>query len=146
MIDVTVQKPPFSAEFMEQLGELSRIVFTRTYPEDLEWRLTRLPEATVTVARAGDALVGFKVGYAVTKDRYYSWLGGVHPDFRRQGVAAQLMEAQHTWLGEAGFSAVETATTPDNRTMLALNMRHGFTVIGNYTRDGMRVLLAKKVA
>jgi GNAT superfamily N-acetyltransferase len=146
MIDVTVQAAPFSAEFEQQLSELSRVVFTQRYPDDLDWRLARMPDATVTVARAGDALVGFKVGYAVTKTRYYSWLGGVHPDFRRQGIAAKLMDAQHTWVREAGYSAVETATTPENRTMLALNLRHGFTVIGNYTRDGMRVLLAKKVA
>ena len=44
-----------------------------------------MPEASVFCARAGAALVGFKAGYAVAERKYCSWLGAVHPQWRRQG-------------------------------------------------------------
>jgi RimJ/RimL family protein N-acetyltransferase len=55
------------------------------------------------------------------------------------------MEAQHRWVRGAGFSVIETGTTPENAAMLRLNLRFGFTIIGNYVRDGQRVLLAKRL-
>jgi hypothetical protein len=60
-------------------------------------------------------------------------------------MAAQLMAAQHQWVRAAGFSVIETETTPDNAVMLTLNLRSGFTIIGGYSRTGPRVLLAKKL-
>jgi hypothetical protein len=53
------------------------------------------------------------------------------------------MEEQHRFVHRAGFSLIETATTPDNEAMLVLNLRFGFAITGSYTRDGQRVLLAK---
>ena len=37
------------------------------------------------LARDGDRLIGYKIGYAETAERFYSWVGGVHPDYRGQG-------------------------------------------------------------
>jgi GNAT superfamily N-acetyltransferase len=144
-VAVKVEVGPFSDEFRQRLSGLIVVVFGREDPADLDWRLSRLPDVSVAVAYAGDGMVGFKLGYATTKNRYYTWLGGVHPGFRRQGIAARLMEAQHGWVRAAGFSIIETAAEPKNIAMLKLNLAFGFTIIGSYARSGQRVLLAKNL-
>lgn len=145
MTSIVVKQAPFSTEFRERLSALIQVIFGRSDADELDWRLERMPDASVAVAHADDTLVGFKLGYAMTKTRYYTWLGGVHPDFRRQGIASRLMEAQHQWVSGAGFSVIETAAAPENVTMLKLNLAFGFTIIGSYARSTQRVLLAKNL-
>lgn len=49
------------------------------------------------MARVGDKPVGFFVGYELTPQTMLAWSYGVHPDFRRQGIATQLWDAVHEW-------------------------------------------------
>src|SRR5215212_4475809 len=39
--------------------------------------------------------VGYKVGYRERPGQYYSWTGGVLPDYRGQGLARQMQAWQH---------------------------------------------------
>jgi len=56
-----------------------------------------MPHVTVQVARSIGRMVGFKIGYAASQTRYYSWLAGVEPGHRRHGVALRMTEDQHAW-------------------------------------------------
>ncbi|NOX52790.1 MAG: GNAT family N-acetyltransferase [Gammaproteobacteria bacterium] len=87
-------------------------------------------------ALKGDVPVGFKAGYAITKNRYYSWLGGVHPDFHRNGIASLLMKEQHDWIRNSEYTIVETHVRQGNTAMIELNLKFGFAVTGNFTRSG----------
>ena len=52
-------------------------------------------------------LAGFKVGYpSELPEQFYSWMGGVRPEFRRKGIATALTEEQERWTKEVGFRAV----------------------------------------
>jgi ribosomal protein S18 acetylase RimI-like enzyme len=144
-IDYALCISPFPSDLHARLSELIRVIFGEADDDDLAWRLSRLPDASVVTAVSGTLLVGFKFGYAETSRRYYSWLGGVHPDFRQRGIASCLMEQQHRWVAAAGFAAVETSATPDNAAMLRLNQRFGFETIGTYARRGPRVLMSKRL-
>ncbi|MBK7940001.1 MAG: GNAT family N-acetyltransferase [Lewinellaceae bacterium] len=42
-----------------------------------------------------------KTNFLALPDTFYSWLGGVLPEYRRQGVATQLMQHQHDWFENA---------------------------------------------
>ena len=43
------------------------------------------------VAKIHNHVVGFEIGYDRYEDgSFYSWMGGVHPDFRRQGIFVAL--------------------------------------------------------
>lgn len=70
------------------------------------------------------------MGYAHTPTRYYSWLGGVDADYRRQGIALDLMSRQHVWLAANGYQSVETGARQDIYAMAELNLTSGFQVVG----------------
>lgn len=128
-IEFTLELPPFSPSLIAELGSLSEAVFLSPVT-DIQWRLEKMPCASVFCARSGSQLIGFKAGYAMSQTKYYSWLGGAHPEFRLKGVASKLMERQHEWLQACGYKLLETATDQDNLPMYKLNQKHGLVVCG----------------
>lgn len=128
--EYTLERPPYSDAFADALITLASSVFARAEPEYIRWRIASMPDFTMFCAWHDRRLIAFKAGYALTQTKYYSWLGGVHPDFRRQAIAAQLMERQHAWLAEHGYTAVETGVNQNNQAMAQVNLRHGFIISG----------------
>ncbi len=101
-----------------------------------------MPDVSVQVARV-QRMVGFKVGYALAPTRYYSWLGGIHPEHRRQGIALGLMGRQHHWARSQGYKSVETTLVHTNAPMLQLNLRAGLEIVGTYLwNERTRVIMA----
>lgn len=144
-VEFSLHLAPFEAHFVDALARLGESVFG-TPKADLAWRLERMPLASVACASDAGRLVGFKAGYATSRTRYYSWLGGVHPDSRRRGIAAELMRHQHAWLREHGFEVVETATNQDNLAMTQANLRHGFAICGLKHKSGrVQILFSKEL-
>ena len=139
----SLHQAPFDPALLREVTQLARTVFDEPRLE-LEWRLSVMPNATAVLARDGGRLVGFKLGYAMTETKYYSWLGGVHLSVRGSGVARQLMRHQHRWLKERGCSHVETATDQGNVAMARVNLQEGFTIAGSRSEPGrMQVLYLK---
>lgn len=130
MISYSQIPTPFSKEVVEQLLNLSSVLFPTIDSSDFTWRIERMPELSGFVARDESEIVGFKLGYAVTSERYYSWLGGVHPAYQRRGLATQLMKRQHQWVQAEGFKVIETELIQTNHAMGKLNEASGFTTAG----------------
>jgi predicted GNAT superfamily acetyltransferase len=127
-----LQQPPLSAQDLEELLDLTVEVFGIKDPvwvPDARWRIQNMPDFTCFTARAGAELVGFKLGYAYTRRRYYSWLGGVHPEYRGQGIARFLMNHQHQWLVHRSYSSVETGASDNNEAMIQLNLDHSTSIM-----------------
>ena len=128
-------------ELIQLIEELGRQVGLDV---SLAARFEHFPGARSDLAFEGSTLVGFKCGYADRPDRFYSWVGGVHPSFRRRGIGEELMRRQHEGCRDWGYQAVRTMTTNEHRPMLLLNIRSGFDVIGTTTgRRGFRIVLEK---
>lgn len=104
---------------------------------DVRWVLRNMPDVTVRMALADDALIGFKIGYAETRTRYYSYLGGVRETHRRRGIARRLALDQHAWATRHGYAAIETGAIESNTPMIELNLSLGFRVIGGYQRTDL---------
>ena len=94
-------------------------------------RLAKVDDPDLWLAEAEGTPVGFKLGYRRGAELLYSWLGGVHPDWRRHGIAAALMVRQHDHALAQGYRFIETRTRAANNAMLILNLRHGFHVCGH---------------
>ena len=127
---------PFSESLIGEIHGLVEKVFGTGIDDGGAWRFENMPDFTVIEARVGEQLIGFKLGYAHTPTRYYSWLGGVDPAYRRQGIAGELMNRQHAWLLEAGYQRVETGARQHNAAMAELNLTSGFKVVGIRFKDG----------
>lgn len=127
-------------------SEDSRAKFLNELVEGLNGR-----EHLALVAYAtDDQPVAYKLGYLTGNrhERFYSWLGGVHPFHRRKGLARSLLRMQHEWARERGIRTLETQTRGDNPGMLILNLQEGFHALGSvYAVDqpGVRIVLRKSL-
>ncbi len=99
------------------------------------------------VAYKDTQAIGFKVGYE-REDYFYSWMGGVLPEFRKKGVAGALAREQHRWAKAQGFRAVQFKTRNRLKAMLLFGIQSGFDIIGFEPRGGQadyRILLRKEL-
>jgi len=145
MTELRLVTAPFGSALVGELEALvDRVFGAFDGVAELRWKLERMPDITLYIASDGDDLIAFKLGYALTPTRYYSWLGGVDQRYRRQGIARRLMDAQHAWASAHGYRAIETGALVDNAAMLILNLQVGFRVFGTYQRTGTaRTMLLK---
>jgi GNAT superfamily N-acetyltransferase len=143
-IDFRLLLPPFTSDQIEVLSALSAIAFGQIDHEYVAWRISHMPDVSAFCAMDARRMVGFKVGYAIAQRKYYSWLGGVHPEHRRRGIATQLTARQHSWLVDRGYSTIETATNQENHSMVQANLKQGFSVSGIRTEPARTQLLFHK--
>lgn len=111
----------------------------------LKTRLADKDQVLLLIALVDKTPVGFKLGYQKTKSVFYSWLGGVRPDFQGMGIGKALMKHQHTWCVEQGYEIVETKTLNRWKSMLILNINSGFEVKGTELRSNgeTKIILEK---
>ena len=87
------------------------------------------------VAIEDDQVAGFKFGYEQEDGAFYSWLGGVHPNFQRRGIAKALMDHQHNLVKELGYKLIRTYSRNEKMAMLLLNLQSGFHIISTFVDD-----------
>ena len=99
------------------------------------------------VAVEGEQVAGFKFGYEHEEGAFYSWLGGVHPNFQRRGIAKALMEHQHKVVKEQGYNLIRTYSRNEKMAMLILNLQSGFHIISTFVDDKgwHKIVLEKKI-
>ena len=128
-IDCLVKLAPFEQELVSELTALARSIFAE--PDlDVEWRLSAMPDASATLARAHGRVVGFKLGYAIAESKYYSWLDGVQASSRGQGIGHLLTRLQHQCVQARGYALLETSADRQNIAMTRINLREGYKVCG----------------
>ncbi|MFC4618353.1 GNAT family N-acetyltransferase [Camelliibacillus cellulosilyticus] len=133
-----------SNAYIKPLLKLHHDIFKTDATELLEG-LKKHHGVKIFMALEGETLVGYKIGYEKKPGVFYSWLGGVRPDERRQGIASALMKSQHEWAKKCGYRAIRTHTKNKWRGMLILNLYHGFNIIGTYLDgDGEPKIILEK--
>ncbi|MEQ8745366.1 GNAT family N-acetyltransferase [Pyruvatibacter sp.] len=147
-LNITLLQSPFAPKHLAGFTRLSGDVFGADASEEwlasLAWRLESMPDVTVFIAERDGAPVGFKAGYATALRRYYSWLGGVVPSARRQGIARALMREQHRWITASRFNHVECHVEQKNRAMIEANLKAGFVVAGFFLKDNKPYAIMQK--
>ncbi|MEH7391866.1 GNAT family N-acetyltransferase [Bacillus sp. JJ1474] len=88
--------------------ELHKDIFGKS--DNLINKMASKPQLLIITAMSGTKLIGFKIGYALDDNKFYSWMGGVDINYRKFGVASTLMEKQHQYVRELGYSVVQTKT------------------------------------
>ena len=82
------------------------------------------------VARLGNRPVGFFLGFELKPTVYFAWFYGVVPEFRRQGIASQLMEAVHGWARLNDYESIRFECHNQHRPMLHLAIALGYDIVG----------------
>ncbi|MCS0787914.1 GNAT family N-acetyltransferase [Cytobacillus firmus] len=133
------------ASILNGILELHKNIFGDS--EGLVSKMKSKPQLLVLTAMDGEKVIGYKMGYAIDEDRFYSWVGGVATDYRKNGIASMLMEKQHGYLKEKGYKVVRTKTMNKWRSMLILNIKHGFDVIETCTDENglLKIVLEKQL-
>ncbi|MBT8258484.1 MAG: GNAT family N-acetyltransferase [Bacteroidia bacterium] len=110
-------------------------LFDDADPDFFIKRIKAHPDLLIITARDNNDLIGFKIGYAVLNHTFYSWIGGVLPGFRRQGIANQLAKLQEDWAMAHGFRALKTKSMNRFKPMILLNIKRGFDITKVYTNE-----------
>ena len=74
--------------------------------------------------------VGFKLGYPLSADTFYSWLGGVHPAHRGSGIARALLLAQEEHCRRAGYQLLRVKSKNRFPAMLQMLVSQGYQIDG----------------
>ena len=82
------------------------------------------------IARIEDKPVGFFLGFELKPTVFFSWFYGVLPEFRRQGVASQLMDAVHDWAKQQEYDAIRFECHNQHRPMLHLAIALEYDIVG----------------
>jgi GNAT superfamily N-acetyltransferase len=82
------------------------------------------------VASLDERPVGFFLGFELKPSVYFAWLFGVSPEFRRSGVASQLLDALHDWVAAHGYAAIRLECQNQMRPMLHMAIERGYDVVG----------------
>ncbi|HET6340481.1 MAG TPA: GNAT family N-acetyltransferase [Polyangiales bacterium] len=134
---------------LQILEDLDRL----TFPEPLTKtafaaELRNRRNLRVLLAVCGDITCGYKIGFEESSKVFFSWSGGVLPDFRKHGIASRLLTEQHRLAKQLGYSYVRTHTKNKYRDMLVLNLKSGFEVTGVYKNLGEKaqgIILEKRL-
>lgn len=82
------------------------------------------------LAHTAGTAVGFKLGYRLDNHSFYSAKGGVHPAYRRNGIARALLHAMLDLVHERGYERFVYDTFPNKHPgMTILGLNEGFRVI-----------------
>lgn len=84
----------------------------------------------ILTAVMGAEPVAFKVGYDRFGDgSFYSWMGGVLNQYRRQGLAGMLANYQEQWARCQGYQYLRMKTLRRHNGMLQFALKRGFSII-----------------
>jgi len=91
-------------------------------------------------------VVGFKVGYELSPDIFYSWMGAVLPEYRRHGIAESLADYQEDWACKRHYKIIQMKTREKHKAMIAFSLRRGFIIksrINNQSPAETRLIMEK---
>lgn len=113
-IEISEKIPEFSSGNYDEAAYLQRLSNT---------------QYLILVAEKDQQVVGFKVGYDRYQDgSFYSWLGGVLPEYRKDSIATQLADKQEKWALASGFDAIRLKTRNRFMSMLIFALKNGFLI------------------
>jgi GNAT superfamily N-acetyltransferase len=61
---------------------------------------------------------------------FFIWLIGVSPEFRRVGVASQLMDAMTSWVADHGYATIRFECQNQHRAMLHMAIERSYDIVG----------------
>lgn len=124
---------------------LAQSIFKTFDQSQFEMNLNDKKNILILAAFDDEKLIGFKMGFELNNTTFYSWLGGIDEKYRGFGIGKELIKEQHLWCETMGYKFIETKTMNSWKTMLILNLNHGFKITGTELSRNLelKILLRK---
>lgn len=134
---------------IEQSVELSKLIpeFDDPYPKEEYEKHFSKTQYLILIAFYKNKPVGFKAGYEID-GAFYSWMGGVLPNFRNKHIAKKLAEKQQEWTKQNGFTKIKLKTKNKHKAMLLFALSDGFIITGFEEKENMNesnIILEKEL-
>ncbi|MCP4049499.1 MAG: GNAT family N-acetyltransferase [bacterium] len=125
-----------TASFIELLEIHSKIPEMHTI-SDLKYFSDRIGSKKYIslVAEISGGLIGYKLGYWINSEKFYSWLGGVIPSQRKNGIAKALLKRQEFEVHSAGGTEISVKSMNKYPGMLMMLIANGYQVTA-YKKSG----------
>ena len=128
---MSVKIVPMTADHLEELEKLERICFSR--PWSRKMLAEELENQCAALLVAEDSVSGRVLGYAgrmVVADEGYITNVAVFPEYRRQGIAAQILQVFLQFAAANHLAFLTLEVRPSNAAAIALYQGFGFEEVG----------------
>lgn len=128
---MSVKIVPMTADHLEELEKLERICFSR--PWSRKMLAEELENQCAAFLVAEDSVSGRVLGYAglmVVADEGYITNVAVFPEYRRQGIAAQILQVFLHFAEANQLAFLTLEVRPSNAAAIALYQGFGFEEVG----------------
>ncbi len=82
----------------------------------------------ILVAEQQEQILGFKIGYELDSDTFYSWFGGVSPKARNMGLAQKMLDEQERWVISNEYQQLKVKSRNQFPAMLRLLLRNKYLI------------------
>lgn len=128
---MSVKIVPMTADHLEELEKLERICFSRPWSHKM--LAEELENQCAAFLVAEDSVSGRVLGYAglmVVADEGYITNVAVFPEYRRQGIAAQILQVFLQFAAANHLAFLTLEVRPSNAAAIALYQGFGFEEVG----------------
>lgn len=128
----------------EQIPEFDQ----RTTLEKLQYRLLN-KKYLLLVAYVDNTPIGYKLGYELCDNEFYSWLGGVASSYRKQGIAKKLRIKQEQWAIAHHYQSISVKSMNQYPAMLHMLIASDYKICGyqdNGSVDNSKIKFSKMLA
>ena len=85
--------------------------------------------------------------YPYDKETFYSWIGGVLPEYRKTRVGTNLLKTLEKIVSTLGYKKLRTKSMNTFKPMMILNLKNGFDIVKFYTnsKGQSKIVFEKKL-
>ena len=131
MEKIQVKIVPMNADHLDEIAALERVCFSRPWSRNM--LAEELENQCAAFLVAEDSVSGRVLGYAglmVVADEGYITNVAVFPEYRRQGIAAQILQVFLQFAAANHLAFLTLEVRPSNAAAIALYQGFGFEEVG----------------
>ena len=122
-----------SKQLLEDILLVYKSVFDDYKLDFFKNRVHQKQDLIMVLCFKQNQLLGFKIGYRYNDTVFYSWVGGVLSEHRKNGIAKQLAQLQEEKVKEKKYQKIRTKSMNLFKPMMILNLKNGFDIKNLYT-------------